>query len=152
MVPWSDNVRSQPSFLHPKKIDHRDFNPVERSFPFCTTANVGVVKDTDEGRVMRMLREEDSKNDAVRTRPFVEIGEDYVVFRMQRGPIKEHGINGCQIDDIVKFAADTIAVLNKKFPCRENALAITKLEEAWLWLKARTLDRDARYVEGLDKE
>ena len=25
---------------------------------------------------------------------YVEIGEGYVLFKLQRGPIKEHGING----------------------------------------------------------
>lgn len=128
MVPWSDNVRSQTHVLHPKKLDPSDFVPSERSFPFCETP-----KDTN-------------------CVPFIEIGEDYVTFRMQRGPIKEHGVNGCQIDDLIKFVADTITVLNKKFSCRENSLAITKLEEAWLWCQARKLDREARNVEGLDKD
>lgn len=35
-----------------------------------------------------------------------------------------------------------------RFRCRENALAITKLEEALHWLQARTADREARGVEG----
>jgi hypothetical protein len=38
--------------------------------------------------------------------------------------------------------------LQAKFPCRENALAITKLDEALLWLEKRTRDRVARGVEG----
>ena len=152
MVPWSDNVRSQPHSLTPKKLDAKDFDPAKRSFPFCDTPTLGMVEDTDGGRVTRQPGPDDDLQKAARFRPFIEVGEDYVTFRMQRGPIKEHGVNGCQIDDIVKFAADTIAVLNKKFSCRENSLAITKLEEAWLWLQARKMDREARNVEGLDKE
>jgi len=35
-----------------------------------------------------------------------------------------------------------------KFACRENAIAITKVEEALLWLDKRTRDREARNVEG----
>lgn len=35
-----------------------------------------------------------------------------------------------------------------KFKCRENAIAITKIEEALLWLDKRTRDREARQVEG----
>jgi hypothetical protein len=35
-----------------------------------------------------------------------------------------------------------------KFKCRENAIAITKLEEALLWLDKRTRDREVREVEG----
>lgn len=35
-----------------------------------------------------------------------------------------------------------------KFKCRENAIAITKIEEALLWLDNRTRDREVRQVEG----
>lgn len=34
------------------------------------------------------------------------------------------------------------------YACRENAIALTKLEEALLWLNKRTLQRVARGVEG----
>ncbi len=37
---------------------------------------------------------------------------------------------------------------NGKFKCRENAIAITKIEEALLWLNKRTMDRENRRVEG----
>jgi hypothetical protein len=37
---------------------------------------------------------------------------------------------------------------NTRFKCRENALAITKLEEALHWLQARTNRREAENVEG----
>jgi hypothetical protein len=35
-----------------------------------------------------------------------------------------------------------------KFSCRENALVLTHLEEALMWLQKRTRDRMARAVEG----
>ena len=38
--------------------------------------------------------------------------------------------------------------LNDQLACRENSLAITKLEEALMWLNARTRDRRERGVEG----
>lgn len=75
-----------------------------------------------------------------------------VVFVGQMGPIKEVGINGCQIDDMIKFARLTLDVFNKKFPCRENSLAITKLQEAEMWLLQRKLDREARGVEGKNEK
>lgn len=37
---------------------------------------------------------------------------------------------------------------NGKFACRENAIALTHLETALLWLNKRTADREARDVEG----
>ncbi|AQN32530.1 hypothetical protein BCP12_118 [Bacillus phage BCP12] len=41
---------------------------------------------------------------------------------------------------------------NTKFACRENAMAITKLEEALMWLNKRTTDRRNRGVEGTYKK
>ncbi len=38
-----------------------------------------------------------------------------------------------------------------KFKCRENAMAITKLDEALLWLNKRTQERERRQVEGTHK-
>ena len=35
-----------------------------------------------------------------------------------------------------------------EFSCRENAVAITQLEEALLWLRKRTMGRERRGVEG----
>ena len=41
--------------------------------------------------------------------------------------------------------------LNNNIPCRENSLAITKLDEALMWLKKRKEDRITRGVEGYSK-
>ena len=40
---------------------------------------------------------------------------------------------------------------NGKYACRENAMAITKLDEALMWLDKRTKDREDRGVEGEHK-
>ena len=71
--------------------------------------------------------------------------------RLQDGAIKEHGRNGCQIDDVLVWARDVLVHFNAKFPCRENSLAITKVEEALHWLQARTEDRTDRGVEGTEQ-
>jgi len=83
--------------------------------------------------------------------PGVEVFDKGVTFRGQVGPIKEAGANGCQIDEMVKFARLTITAFNAKFPCRENSLAITKLEETEMWLQRRKENREARGVEGENK-
>ena len=75
-----------------------------------------------------------------------------ITFRVQKGPIKEVGSNGCQVDTIIATAKVIIEELNKNYPCRENAVVITKLDEALLWLMKRKLDRERRGVEGLNKE
>ena len=43
---------------------------------------------------------------------------------------------------------DRLNFLNSKFLCRENSIAITKLEESLMWLNQRTTDRVKRGVEG----
>jgi hypothetical protein len=71
-----------------------------------------------------------------------------VKFTIQSGPIKEYGVNGCQIDDVIEWVKEKIDGFNKAFPCRENALIITKLDEALLWSIKRKMDREKRNVEG----
>lgn len=71
-----------------------------------------------------------------------------ISFTIQNGPIKEVGINGCQVTDMIAVAKHIFEELNKKFPCRENAMTITHLDEALLWQIKRTMDREARGVEG----
>lgn len=69
-------------------------------------------------------------------------------FNIQNGPIKENGVNGCQVTDILKVCLHIYKGLNEKFPCKENAITITKLQEAIMWQEERTKDRITRNVEG----
>lgn len=86
----------------------------------------------------------------IRPTNFIYVRHDVnsISFTIQNGPIKEHGLNGCQLDSLIAAAKIMIEGLNSKFPCRENAMAITKLDEALMWLEKRTKDREARNVEG----
>lgn len=70
----------------------------------------------------------------------------YITF--QQGPVKDAGVNGATNEALIAILVHRIQFLNGKFPCRENSLAITKLQEAQHWLEARTRDRIARQVEG----
>ncbi len=82
----------------------------------------------------------------------VDYETNTISFKVQNGPIKEVGENGCQINDLIYIALVVIRDLNRQFPCRENSITITKLEEALHWLDARKQDREKRNVEGLNKE
>ena len=84
--------------------------------------------------------------------PQVHGEESSVTFTIQSGPVKEFGVNGCQIDDVIAWAKEKIEEFQKAFPCRENAMVITKLDEALLWLHKRKLDREARQVEGTNQQ
>ena len=75
-----------------------------------------------------------------------------VKFTIQSDPIGEGGINGLQALDLLIYTKCLYQSLNDSFPCRENALTITKIEEAIHWQEARTKDRTKRDVEGKNKE
>lgn len=56
--------------------------------------------------------------------------------------------DGTTNEEILAVLIDRLNCLNKKFPCRENSIVITKLEESLMWLNKRTADRVVRNVEG----
>jgi hypothetical protein len=56
--------------------------------------------------------------------------------------------DGTTNEELIEMLLDRMNYLQSKFPCRENAIAITKLDEALLWLNKRTSDRIKRNVEG----
>jgi hypothetical protein len=84
--------------------------------------------------------------------PQVHGEQSSVTFTIQSGPIKEFGVNGCQIDEVIAWAKEKIEGFNAAFPCRENSLVITKLEEALMWSMQRKLNREKRGVEGLNQK
>lgn len=56
--------------------------------------------------------------------------------------------DGTTNEDLLEMLIDRMKYLQAKFPCRENAIVITKLEESLMWLEKRTSDRKKRNVEG----
>lgn len=69
--------------------------------------------------------------------------------RFQNGPIAEVGVNGITHESVLAVIVDRLQGFQSgPYACRENALAITKLEEALHWLNHRTQQRIARGVEG----
>lgn len=60
--------------------------------------------------------------------------------------------NGAFVETVIFAAKQRIEYYQaSKFNCRENAIAVTKLEEALMWLNKRTADREERQVEGEHK-
>lgn len=67
----------------------------------------------------------------------------------QNGPLGENPPNGLSIEALLAICCDRLRGFQSgKFANRENALALTKIEEATMWLHKRTRDRVARGVEG----
>jgi hypothetical protein len=98
----------------------------------------------------------------IRPHNFVYVRQDKnsIAFTIQNGPVKEKGVNGCQVDTLIHAAKRILEELNRRptreeqaagqkdYSTRETSLAITKLQEAIFWLDERTRDRRERDVEG----
>lgn len=67
----------------------------------------------------------------------------------QKGPIRENGVNGVCNEDLIAMVICRLEHFQQsEYSSRDNAMAITKLEEALLWLRKRTIGRENRGVEG----
>lgn len=74
-------------------------------------------------------------------------GRDLIIF--QNGPIKENGVNGITQEALLAVVIDRLRSFQSgPFSCRENAIALTHIEEALMWLQRRTVSRIKRGVEG----
>lgn len=77
----------------------------------------------------------------------------YAKVSFQRGPVAESGQNGLFMEDLLQIVAHRLACFQAgDFACCENALALTKVQEALHWLNHRTANRQARGVEGTSKQ
>lgn len=71
----------------------------------------------------------------------------------QNGPIQEAGVNGISGEALLAVVIDRLRSFQAgPFACRENAIALTSLEESLMWLQKRTRDRLARGVEGTNQK
>lgn len=71
----------------------------------------------------------------------------------QKGPLVFEGQrqeqNGAFVEDVLKAVIQRVEYYQTtQFGCRENALALTKMEEALHWMQARQAKREARGVAG----
>lgn len=83
--------------------------------------------------------------------PPVKNGDQSKSFQIsfQNGPINEVGVNGLTQEVLLAIVSDRLRSFQAgQYACRENALALTKIEEAQHWLHSRTLARMQRGVEG----
>jgi hypothetical protein len=79
---------------------------------------------------------------------------EHATVLFQNGPIGEGGVgvNGITHEALIAILIDRLEGFQSgPYACRENALALTKLQEAAHWLHHRTRARMARGVEGTHK-
>lgn len=74
---------------------------------------------------------------------------EHATILFQNGPIAEAGVNGITHEALLEILIDRITSFQKgTHPSRENAIVLTHLQEAQMWLQKRTRERIARGVEG----
>lgn len=76
------------------------------------------------------------------------MSENNYDIKFQDGTIPENGKNGLYVEEALQQCVDRLNKYQSELPCRENAVAITHIETAILWLNRRTQDRLSRGVEG----
>ena len=94
-----------------------------------------MAKKSNEYALMQFKRDEDD------TQRFQKV----TFYKMNEDGTYE---NGTTLEEMLRVSIERLKNLNEKFSCRENSLAITKMEEALMWLEKRTEDRKERGVEG----
>ena len=84
----------------------------------------------------------------------VEIkGDRTWLLNFQNGPIKESGFNGISQESLLAIVEDRLKSFQTgPYACRENALALTHIQEAMHWLHHRTNERMQRGVEGTNEK
>lgn len=116
-----------------RAINYHKANPVN------DTLDIKVVDDPGAG----------GANHEYRIAPQDSAGCEMLAISFQNGPIDEVGVNGVTQEVLLAIVIDRLRSFQSgPFSCRENALALTKCEEALHWLHSRTKERMARGVEG----
>lgn len=111
-----------------------------------------VLKDVKEiggfevAHIELLAKEEDFRRHVV-----VNHGTNFIGFRIQNGPIKEVGVNGCQIETLIQASLLLIEKHNTLYPCYENVKTMDALRDALAAQAMRTSKREARGVEGESK-
>jgi len=99
---------------------------------------VGVLDEPGQGNACHEYTVQNAQN-----------GKTLLHVNFQNGPILEKGVNGAQNEDLLGILIHRLRGFQSgNFACRENALALTKIEEALMWLRYRTAERRKRGVEG----
>jgi len=80
-------------------------------------------------------------------------GDEFAKISFHESHVKEFETNGCYQEDLLAIVIDRLQHFqNGNFSCRENAIAITKIEEAIHWLNHRPLKCKARGTEDTSKK
>lgn len=85
-------------------------------------------------------------------KPFEEGDAKQEIFFFEKNADGTKRSGGTTLEEMLRVSIERLQDLNSRFSCRENSIAITKMQEALMWLNERTRDRIARGVEGEHKQ
>lgn len=102
-------------------------------------------REQNEYALLNFKRDYSSDEDKEGTQKFQKI----VFYKMNPDDSYE---NGTTLEEMLRVSIERLTDLNNRFSCRENSIAITKMQEALLWLNERTRDREERGAEGKHQE
>lgn len=123
--------------------DHR-INPFNRNHVDVNATDGSGPGGASHEYVIDLLASPDRGNE-----PGLTGASSHYKISFQNGPVKEAGINGIPDEALYAILIDRLrGFQGGKYSCRENAVALTKIEESLMWLHKRTLNREARSVEG----
>lgn len=84
----------------------------------------------------------------------IQLPDNGGTIHLQYGHPDEVGRNGCFTTDVIQGLIDNISVYQERghpMATRETALALTRLEEALMWINRRKSKRKERGVHETDK-
>lgn len=113
-----------------------------------TLKGIGVIAGFPVLELSSTLSPEDYAKVSDREHIVINHEKNSISFQIQKGLVKENGINGCQIDAMLIAALNIIEGLNHHFPHVKNDEAVEHISKALDALYARKRDRTARGVEG----
>lgn len=106
------------------------------------------VKEIGGFPVLHFPEEKRKKHNMDTTPILIDHDDNYISFKLQSAPIKEVGVNGCQVETLIEAARLILEGFDKEVPHHFNDQAIIALTTALAYLGERTKERKARGVEG----
>ena len=100
--------------------------------------SLAMPEEKNKYALLNFNRDEDHALDALHK-------QEIVFYKLNPDGSFEHGTT---LEEMLRVSIERLQDLNGRFPCRENSIAITHMQEALMWLNARTADREKREVEG----
>ena len=111
--------------------------------------NSHVVTESDKSVRVVVLDEANEVTKAHHEYNILLNGSVSAEIRFQKGPVHENELNGITGEALLAIVKDRLECFQQsQYSCRENAIALTKIDEALLWLESRTRSRMKKGIEG----